>query len=57
MNKEEMSREQKKGQSSAHVLLQKASSQLRGERVPLKTREEDELAVSSTFFFFTYNLR
>jgi len=34
------------GQSAAQLLLQKASTQLRGERVPIKPREEDELAVS-----------
>ncbi|XP_005105165.1 uncharacterized protein C19orf44 homolog [Aplysia californica] len=32
------------GRSSASALLQKVNSQLRGERVPLKTKEEDELA-------------
>ena len=32
--------------SAAQLLLQKASTQLRGERVPIKPREEDELAVS-----------
>ncbi|KAL8584634.1 hypothetical protein ACOMHN_002363 [Nucella lapillus] len=32
------------GQSAAQLLLQKASTQLRGERVPIKPREEDELA-------------
>ena len=34
------------GQSAAQLLLQKATTQLRGERVPIKPREEDELAVS-----------
>ncbi|KAH9523588.1 hypothetical protein Btru_040406 [Bulinus truncatus] len=33
------------GQSKALALLQKVNSQLKGERVPLKTKEEDELAV------------
>ncbi|RUS71969.1 hypothetical protein EGW08_020262 [Elysia chlorotica] len=32
------------GRSNAAALLQKVNSQLRGERVPLKTKEEDELA-------------
>ncbi|GFR80458.1 hypothetical protein ElyMa_005898400 [Elysia marginata] len=32
------------GRSNASALLQKVNSQLRGERVPLKTKEEDELA-------------
>ncbi|XP_055885408.1 uncharacterized protein C19orf44-like [Biomphalaria glabrata] len=32
-------------QSKALALLQKANSQLKGERVPLKSKEEDELAV------------
>lgn len=33
-----------RGQSAAQMLLQKASTQLRGERVPIKPREEEELA-------------
>ena len=35
------------GRAHASALLSKVNSQLRGERVPLKTKEEDELAVSS----------
>jgi hypothetical protein len=38
--------------SAAQLLLQKANSQLKGERVPIKPKEEDELAVSHSLSFF-----
>ena len=40
------SAEKKMPTGKASALLQKVNSQLRGERVPLKSKEEDELAVS-----------
>lgn len=38
------------GRTNAKALLQKVNSQLKGERVPIKTNEEDELAVSTLCF-------
>ncbi|XP_041359053.1 uncharacterized protein LOC121375590 [Gigantopelta aegis] len=38
----------RRGHSSTNALLQKVSSQLKGERVPIKTREEDELTAYLT---------